>query len=130
MNKIAWIPVFWPLIFAVICVSAYSPDDHTDPTEELIGTWHLSAMTTVPSAVLSAYSLTLKPEGNLVVVCPEAINAAKWSWKDDSFLFHISATDPVLNSLGKFWKVVRHDESTLVLADAMGLQTLHMVRSR
>ncbi len=128
MNKIAWIPVFWPLVFAVICIGAYSPDDHADPTEELIGTWHLSEMTTMPAEVLSAYSLTLKPEGNLVLVCPEAINAAKWSWKDDSFLFHISASDPVLNSLGKSWKVVRHDTSTLVLADPSGQQTLSLVR--
>lgn len=128
MKKIAWIPVFWPLIFATICISAYSPNDHTVPTGDLIGTWHLSEMTAVPSDVLSAYSLTLKPEGNLVLVCPEAINAAKWSREGDSFLFHVSAKDPILNSLGKSWKVVRHDESTLILADASGQQTLSLVR--
>ena len=62
-----------------------------------------------PSIPRYIRAVTIDPAGYFVLVCPDKIASAPWSWKGGKLTFHTRSEDPVLSNLGRSWKVMKNN---------------------
>lgn len=121
MIKKMKIAFLWSLCLIGFTANGYSFSTLSDPPPYLIGHWNLSLIDMGSLETVETYDVTLNENGYMVLFCDEAINAADWSWKDDSLTLHLRTDDPDLNSLDAVWKLIPSNESEIMLRnDSLG----------
>lgn len=109
MKKLNWLSTFWLLLFTAFVFSAFHLYQASPFDVHGKRIWHIESLGDHNAETLEGYSVTIDPAGYFVLVCPEKISSAPWSWKEGKLTFHTRSEDPVLHTLGRSWKVMKNN---------------------